>query len=463
MKELPKVLIVDDEIGIRESLRMVLKDEYEVLLASSGHEAAELVAKEAPQLVILDIIMPGMDGLETLQKIRESNDEILVIMLSAVKTIKMVVEAMKLGAEDYLAKPFDVSEIKIVVNRALEKTLLKKEVNHLRHEVSERYGFGNIVGKTKAMRRIYETIQQIANKKTTVLIQGESGTGKELIAKAIHYNSARRSRPFVTVNCAAIPETLIESEMFGHEKGAFTDAYFKKTGQFETADGGTLFLDEIGELSPITQAKLLRVLQEREFLRVGGVKKVSVDVRLIAATNKQLEVAIKEGNFRSDLYYRINVVPILIPPLRERKEDIPILVEHFTRKYAEKSRKVRFSKEASDLLNQYDWPGNVRELENTVERSLALSKEDMIDPEVLPANIQQNGSIIMIREEVLTGKIPYESAVQEFEKNILLAALKKANFVQVRAADILGISRRVLKYKVDKYSIDIDQLANSEQ
>jgi len=308
------ILIVDDELSIRESIRMILKNEYEVLMPGNGSTALKTIKEQKPDLVFLDIIMPGEDGIEILKKIKERGDNVRVIMLTATKTIKTAVSAMKLGAYDYITKPFDIDEIKLLISKALSEngSTKKKEVRQ------GDYSFSSIIGNTGVIREIFHTIEQIADTKSTVLILGESGTGKELVAKAIHYNSNRKEFPFVAINCAAIPETLIESELFGSEKGAFTDAYAKRIGKFEMADKGTLFLDEIGELSTATQSKLLRVLQEREFVRIGGTKPVKVDVRLLTATNKDLEKAVEKGMFRSDLYYRINVVPIVIPPLRER-------------------------------------------------------------------------------------------------------------------------------------------------
>ncbi|MFC2172960.1 sigma-54 interaction domain-containing protein, partial [Acidobacteriota bacterium] len=338
---------------------------------------------------------------------------------------------------------------------ALEKGKLRREVQRLRSVIEKRYSFSNIIGKSKAMQAIFTTITRIADKKSTVLITGESGTGKELIAKAIHFNSDRRDKPFISINCAALPETLIESEMFGHEKGAFTDAHQSKAGQFELANGGTILLDEIGELALYTQAKLLRVLQEREFIRVGGTKKINVDVRVVTSTNQNLLKALDEKKFREDLYYRINVLPIALPSLRERPEDIPLLIEHFLGKYLEKGRKLAFSRQAVKFLMEYDWPGNVRELENMVERTVVLHQGDVVQIEDLPVHIQENGRIIKIREEVLSGQMTMEGAVEAFEKDLILNALKRSNVVQIKTAKRLGISRRMLKYKIDKYGINL--------
>lgn len=445
-----KILIVDDELSVRESIRMILKNEYEILMAGNGNAALKTIKEQKPDLVFLDIIMPGEDGIEILKKIKERGDNVKVIMLTATKTIKTAVSAMKLGAYDYITKPFDIDEIKLLISKALSESGLTKRKEKEEHRD---YSFSSIIGNSKVIKDIFNTIEQIADTRSTVLILGESGTGKELVARAVHYNSKRRELPFVAINCAAIPETLIESELFGFEKGAFTDAYAKRIGRFEMADKGTLFLDEIGELSTATQSKLLRVLQEKEFTRVGGSKPVKVDVRLITATNKDLEKAVEEEKFRSDLYYRINVVPIVIPPLRERKSDIPLLADYFLSRISVDSRKEkkRISEEAMEVLISYSWPGNVRELENVIERIVALTPKNTIEKDDLPPNIR----VSTLKEEVLDGTIPFSAAEQEFEQEIILNALKKANFVQTKAANMLGISRRILKYKMDKYGIEV--------
>jgi len=448
-----KILIVDDELSVRDSLRMIFKKEYLVVMAGNAAEASEKIQKEEPDLIFLDIVMPEKDGMEMLKEIRQNQPLTPVVMLTATKTVKTAVEAMKLGAYDYITKPFDVEELRLVAQKALESRDLKIANRRLQEEVEERYRFDNIIGKSKEMREIYSTIRQIAEKNSTVLIHGESGTGKELVARAIHYNSLRKDKPFVAVNCAAIPETLIESELFGHEKGAFTDAQSRRIGHFEMAHQGTLFLDEVSELSLPTQAKILRALQEREFVRVGGTKTISVDVRLVSATNKNLEELMARGNFRSDLYYRINVVPMTIPPLRKRKEDILLLAKHFLDKHAGPEKK-KISPEAMDILVAYDWPGNVRELENIIERIVVLTNVDTIGPHELPPTLKNNSRVELIKREVLEGRISFEDAERDFEKDIILEALKKSNYVQTKTADLLGISRRILKYKMDKYGIE---------
>jgi DNA-binding NtrC family response regulator len=450
------VLVVDDEVGTRESIKMILKHDYKVFSAKDAEEAFLQIKENPPDVVLLDIILPGIDGLKVLEKIKENDPDMIVIMITATKTVKTAVEAMKLGAYDYVTKPFDIDELRLIINRSLSTQALEKEVKYLRKEIDKSFGFGNIIGKSKAMENIFKMVRQIADSKSTVLIMGESGTGKELISRAIHYSSNRKNYPFVTINCAAIPETLIESELFGHERGAFTNAIEKKLGRFEIAQRGTLFLDEIGELSLSTQAKILRFLEEKEFNRVGGSKTIKVDVRLITATNRDLEQLLKKGGFREDLFYRINVVPIVMPPLRDRKEDIPMLTEHFINKFnAENNKNVKgVTQEALELMMNYDWPGNVRELENLIERVMALTSLEYIQHTELPFSLVNIPKINGLRESVLNGKVSFTEAEEEFEKGMILDALKRTNYVQSRAADLLGISRRILKYKMEKLGIN---------
>ena len=450
------VLIVDDEVGARESLKMILKSDYEVFLARDAEEGLLQVKVHSPDVILLDIILPDLDGLKVLERIKHSDPDVIVIMITATKTVKTAVEAMRLGAYDYITKPFDVDELRLIISRSLSTKALEQEVKYRREEMDKSFDFGNIIGKSKSMKDIFKVVKQIADSKSTALIMGESGTGKELISRAIHYNSNRKSYPFVTINCAAIPETLIESELFGHEKGAFTNAIERKLGRFEVAHLGTLFLDEIGELSLATQAKILRFLEEREFNRVGGSKTIKVDVRLITATNKDLNQLIKKGLFREDLYYRINVVPIIIPPLRERKEDIPLLVEHFINRFSgENNKSVKgITEEAIGLMMQYEWPGNIRELENLIERVIALTTNQVIQINELPLSFKNVPKISELKDSILNRKVSFLEAEEEFEKEVILDALKKTNYVQSRAAEILGISRRILKYKMDKLGIN---------
>jgi two-component system response regulator AtoC len=451
-----RVLIVDDEPSVRESLRMVLKDRYELLTAASGNEALDLVDTELIDVLLLDLLMPGLDGLEVLERIKLRSATPQVVMLTATKTVKTAVTAMKLGAFDYVTKPFDVDELLLIIDRAVQSASLAREVEALRSEVGLRYSFDNIIGGSAKMQGVLKTVSMVAPLKTTVLVTGESGTGKELIAKAIHYHSPRAHRPMVTINCAAIPENLLESELFGHERGAFTDAYAKKLGQFEHADQGTLFLDEIGEMQPSTQAKILRVLEHNEFTRIGGTQPIRVDVRLIAATNRDLHQGMRDGTFRSDLYFRLNVVSIQLPPLRDRRDDVIPLVRHFL---TTKSQQIgvpekSFTNEALDLLLQYSWPGNVRELENVIERALVLSHGQLMAPEDLPQYLAAgNGRNHPAQQSVLRGETRLSEAVDQFEQELIRTALVQTEFNQTRAAELLGTTRRILKYKMDKLGI----------
>ena len=451
-----RVLLIDDEARVRASLKAVLEPTYETIQATDAQEGLELFRKEAPHLVLLDVILPGTDGLSVLQTMRAENRTAPIIMLTGTKSVKTAVDAMKFGAADYLSKPFDVEELRIIVERALNDQELQQEVKQLSAQVVRRYAFHNLIGKSPSMQDIYTKIEQVADSRTTVLIAGESGTGKELVAKALHYNSGRRERPFIALNCAAIPETLIESELFGHEKGSFTDATARRVGQFELANTGTLFLDEIGDLSAMTQAKLLRILQEREFTRVGGVQSIKVDVRIVAATNKNLEELVRKGQFREDLYYRINVIALHLPPLRERGEDVPLLAKHFLAKRIEEDNRPpqEFSKDAVDLLSRYPWPGNVREMENIIEQAFIWSKGlDTITSEHLPIILKNDTRSSSLRDDTLAGRLSLEKAVMEFEREIILDALKRTNYVQTHAATLLGISRRMLKYRMDTLGI----------
>ncbi len=454
-----KVLIVDDEPGVRESLRMVLKEQYDAVMASSGEEALETLAQVRPDLVLLDVLMPGIDGLVVLERIKEQDPRVPVLMLTATKTVKTAVTAMKLGAFDYVTKPFDVEELVIIVERATRAAARDAELENLRWEVGRRYSPDNIVGHSARMQKIFRTIGMVAPLKTTVLVTGESGTGKELIAKAVHFQSPRADKPLVILNCAAIPDNLLESELFGHERGSFTDAVTKKLGQFELADQGTIFLDEVGELAPALQAKLLRVIEQGEFIRVGGKQSIRVDVRIIAATNRDLEQAMREGTFRSDLYYRLNVVSLLLPPLRERPEDLPLLIKHFiTTKSAQLGiPEKHLSPETVDALLRYHWPGNVREIENVIERVLVLSDHEPIGVDDLPEEVRTGRvETSSIQQQVLRREKSLTDAVDDFEREIIRAALQHVEFNQTRAADLLGTTRRILKYRMDKLGIQSD-------
>jgi DNA-binding NtrC family response regulator len=452
-----RVLLIDDEARVRAALKSVLEPSYEILQAADAREGLTVFRTEGPDLVLLDVVLPDTDGLSVLQAIRSESKAVPIIMLTGTKSIKTAVDAMKLGAADYLSKPFDIEELRITVDRAVNASELEREVKRLRNQVVQRYAFHNLIGKSHGMQEIYAKIEQVADSRTTVLITGESGTGKELVARALHYNSSRRDRPFVALNCAALPETLIESELFGHEKGAFTDATARRTGQFELANTGTLFLDEIGELSLVTQAKLLRVLQEREFTRVGGVQPIKVDVRIVAATNKNLDELVRKEQFREDLYYRINVIALYLPPLRDRGEDIALLAKHFLAKRLEEEKRqpIEFSKDALEALTRYPWPGNVRELENVVEQALIWSQgASQITSEHLPALLKGDIRSSSLHEDIIAGRVSLEKAVMEFERDIILDALKRTNYVQTHAANLLGISRRMLKYRMDTLGIN---------
>jgi len=459
-----RILLVDDEEGIRTSLRMVLEPTHEVVCAADAQQGLELFRRESPNLVFLDLTLPDVDGLTLLQTMRSEDRDIPVIMLTATKTVKTAVDAMKMGAADYLTKPFDIEELRLIAAKTLAAKDLEREVRYLRAQVVNRYAFHNLIGKSPAMQEIYSKIEQVADARTTVLITGESGTGKELVARAIHYNSSRREQPFIALNCAAIPETLIESELFGHEKGSFTDATARRVGQFELAHGGSLFLDEIGDLSPATQSKLLRVLQEREFTRIGGSHPIKVDVRFIAATNQHLADLLRRKQFREDLYYRINVVSLYLPALRDRREDIPLLAKHFLAKRLEEENRApqEFSKETLELFTKYHWPGNVRELENAIEQASVWCRNTTITPEHLPSALKTGTHSDSLREVTLAGQLSLEKAVQEFEKEIILDALKRTDYVQTRAAVLLGISRRMLKYRMDTLGISRTDVQSSD-
>jgi DNA-binding NtrC family response regulator len=449
----PTILVADDEEGILESFGALLGKEYDLLFAQNGGQVLEILKRQNVNLVLLDIRMPGMDGIEVLRKIRELNEATDVIVVTAVKSLKTAVEAIKLGVFDYVTKPFDIHEILALIKRVMEKQELVKEVMYLRSEVARERYFEDLVGTNAKMLEIYDLVARIADNNATVLLIGESGTGKEVLARTLHRQSSRSGKPFVVVNCAAIPGELLESELFGHERGAFTGAIQTKPGKFELANGGTLLLDEVGSLRLDLQAKLLRALQEREIERVGGTRTIKIDVRVIAATNRDIKKAVKDGTFREDLYYRLNVVPITLPPLRQRKDDIPLLVHHFLDKYNHLfSRKVRgFSAGATAALLQYDWPGNVRELENVIERAVALAKGEIITLRELPLDIA------LLRTELLKeaqiGGISLKEARNHFESHYILWILEKVQGNQTEAAKLLGVHRNTLLQKMQKLRI----------
>jgi DNA-binding NtrC family response regulator len=441
----PVVLIVDDEPGVRAAVRAVFDREYEVLEAGDGPEALEVVKARNVDLCLLDVRLPGIEGIAVLERMKRLEPGIEVVLLTAVRTVRTAVEAMKLGAYDYLTKPFNVEDLRAVARRALERRALRHEVSYLRGELQRREGLDELVGRSPAMTRVLELVRQVATNTATVLIMGESGTGKELIARAIHRGGPRRDRPFVAVNCGALPADLMESELFGHERGAFTGAHARKLGKFEMAHTGTLFLDEVATLRIDLQPKLLRAIQEREIERVGGTRSVKVDVRFVAATNVDLGRAVAGGQFRNDLYYRLHVVPIAVPPLRERREDIPLLVEHFLAKYARLFGKpVReVSPGAMELLQAYHWPGNVRELENVIERSVALVADRVVQLADIPLDLALKPG-----RAAWDGRLSFREALQEFERQLILRALDQARGNQTIAARQLGMHRNTLATKL---------------
>jgi len=457
-----RILVVDDEMIVCESCKRILEEEeYEVETALSGKEAFEKMKANPFDIVITDLKMPGIDGMEVLRTFRKEYPDSIIIMITGFSTVETAVEAIKLGAFDYIPKPFTPDEVSIVVKKAIEKKSLMLENVYLRQELQEKYGFHNIVGKSKKMQEIYRVIAKVATTDSTVLIYGQSGTGKELIARAIHFNSPRREKQFVPVDCAVLSENLLESELFGHVRGSFTGAVTTKPGLFEVADGGTVFLDEVGNISLSIQAKLLRVLQEREFTPVGGTKAKKVDIRLIAATNKDLEKMIKEETFREDLYYRLNIVPIYLPGLRERPEDIPLLAVHFLKKYAEEMGKAikGFTPEAMEKLMRYPWPGNVRELENVIERTVVMIDDEMVRVEHLILPGQQEKEILenqipMTSEELKEVKKQVrEKAVEEIERAFVLNALERHQWNVTRAAEEVGMLRPNFQALMRKYNL----------
>jgi two-component system response regulator PilR (NtrC family) len=454
----PRILVVDDERSMRELLAIVLRREgYEVLLAETGRTAIEVLDREPVDLLISDIKMPDVSGVEVLRAAKRADPDILGIMITAFASTETAVEAMRLGACDYLSKPFDIDLLKMKVREKIENRQLRQENVLLKRTLGLSHSFTNIIGRSETMLEVFKMIETVSRTNSTILLTGESGTGKGLVAQAIHFNSLRREKPMVSLNCGAMPENLLESELFGHMRGAFTGADANKKGLLEVAEKGTVFLDEIGEMSAVMQVKLLRVLQERRFRRVGGLEELTADIRVIAATNQDLAKAVAEGRFREDLFYRINVIPIALPPLRERREDIPLLTEHFLAKYSEQMEKTisGVSREAMDLLLRYDWPGNIRELENALERAVALESTPAILPDSLPATIRGESarSAIPGAELLPASGFDLEAHVQQIERGYIAEALRRAGGVQVKAADLLGMSFRSFRYYVKKYNL----------
>jgi len=455
----PRILVVDDEQSMRELLAIVLRREgYDVLLAENGRTAIEILGREPVDLLISDIKMPDMSGVEVLRAAKKVDQDILGIMITAFASTATAIEAMRLGACDYLSKPFDIDLLKMKVREKVENRHLRQENVLLKRTLGLSHQFSNIIGRSATMLDVFKMIETVARTNSTILLTGESGTGKGLVAQAVHFHSLRRDKPMVSLNCGAMPETLLESEMFGHMRGAFTGADSNKKGLLEVAEKGTIFLDEIGEMSAVMQVKLLRVLQERRFRRVGGLEELTADIRVIAATNQDLEKAVAENRFREDLFYRINVIPIRLPPLRERREDIPLLAEHFLAKYAEQMQKpvTGISRPAMELLMQHDWPGNIRELENVLERAVALEATPTVLDESLPPSIRGGGAVRSAgptSAELPDGGFDLEAHVKEIERGYLAQALEQAGGVQVRAAELLGMSFRSFRYYVKKYNL----------
>jgi two-component system NtrC family response regulator len=453
------ILIVDDEKNYTVILSAVLEEEgYETLTANSGREALDVLKNCDVDLVLTDMKMPSLDGMELLERVKGKDPDLPVIMMTAYGTVEKAVEAMQKGAYNYILKPFDNESLIVYANKAVAMYRMIKENRRLRDAVEYRYSFGNIIGKSKPMQEVFQTIEKIAPSNATVLIEGENGTGKELAAKSIHFNSPRRDNAFIAVNCAALSENLLESELFGHEKGAFTGAAAMKKGRFELADGGTLFLDEIGEISPQLQVKLLRVLQEKTFERVGGVKPIVVDIRIIAATNKELKKEVETGRFREDLFYRLNVLHIVLPPLRERSEDIRLLARHFIEKFAgERKSEVKVTgieQDAERLFYEYDWPGNVRELENVIERAVILCPGSQIRVSDLPKTFKESAD-----SSLQIDGVPPDASLNQtlalVEKKMIERALRLSGNVQAHAAQLLGIGKSGLNQKIKKHGLDV--------
>lgn len=467
---MPKILITDDEQQIRRILSVMLRERgFEVTEAESGERAAEIDREFRANVALLDINMPGMNGLATLRALLEQNPELDCIMMTAYGTIRSAVEAMRIGAFDYLTKPFDNDELLLIINRAIELRRLSSEVEELRAELSSRYGFNEIVGISPKLQAVFRHMAKVAPIDTTVLIEGESGTGKEMVARAIHRKSLRASKPFVAVNCGAIPQALFESEFFGHERGAFTDARESRTGRFEQAQGGTLFLDEVGELPLETQVKLLRALQEKEITKVGGRASIKLDVRVIAATNIELQRALERGRFREDLYWRLNVVRLTLPPLRERREDIPLIIDHLMERFnLELGLRVRnLAPDARRLLEMFDWPGNVRELENAICSAMIMSEGGMVTALDLPPRIRgevdTTSATASGARDITKGTLAdaVKEAMEKLEKMMIVSRLAEFSGNRTATADSLGISRKTLFNKMRQYGLGEGEVEDS--
>jgi two-component system response regulator PilR (NtrC family) len=451
------ILVVDDEEIMREILETLLTREgYEVRLAASGHEGLELARALPFDAALVDIMMPGLNGIETLDELKRIDEDLAVIIITAYASVESAISAMKSGAFDYITKPFKNEEVLVVIRNAMERRRLVHENRNLRQNIQERYHkFANIIGRSPRMRQVFDLIIQAAPSRSTILIQGESGTGKELVARAIHTNSSRSERSFVTVNSGNLPPDLLESTLFGHVKGAFTGAVYPKKGMFDLADRGSIFFDEIGNVPLETQAKLLRVIQERDFMRLGGMDTIKVDVRIIAATNVDLRQMMEEGKFREDLFYRLHVISIQLPPLRERKDDIPLLVQHFLHKYGDENRKMdlELAPDALDLLTEYDWPGNVRELENVIERAVVLTSGARIGIDLIPDHVRRSPNFHMPQFVLPPEGISFKDVITDFEKKLIESTLEAAGGVQKRAAELLHIKPTTLNEMIKRYDI----------
>jgi two-component system, NtrC family, response regulator PilR len=458
------ILVVDDEEVLQDILTSLIRREgHATLSAGSGEEALEVLEREEIDLVLLDLMLPGLPGMQVLRQIRQRDPDQVVVVITAFSSIESAIDAMREGAFHYIPKPFKNEEVLLTIRKGLEQRRLAAENRALREQLRQRFGLDNLVGKSKPMQQVYDLIQLAAPAKSNILILGESGTGKELVAKAIHHHSRRAQGPFITVNSGSMPADLLESNLFGHVRGAFTGAIASKKGLFELANGGSIFFDEIGNIPLDTQSKLLRVIQEKEFMRLGGVETLKVDVRLIAATNADLDALVEQGHFREDLYYRLNVITIQLPPLRKRTEDIPLLAQHFLAKYARENEKpvLEISPRAMELLLDYHWPGNVRELENVVERAVVLSTDDRLDIELLPNAVRQPDGNFLPPASLPASGIAFKDAVTEYERQLIIKALQACNGVQKRAAEMLQVKPTTLHEMMKRLSISSESVLTS--
>jgi len=458
------ILIIDDEEVLQDILTVLLRKEgHKTLSATSGEEGIEMLDREEVDLVLLDLMLPGMHGLQVLKEVRRRHPEQVVVVITAYSSIESAIEAMREGAFHYIPKPFKNEEVLLTVRKGLEQRRLAAENRSLKEQLRQRFAFDNIIGKSKPMQQVYELIQLAAPAKSNILILGESGTGKELVAKAIHHHSRRADGPFITVNSGSLPADLLESNLFGHLRGAFTGAIASKKGLFELANNGSIFFDEIGNIPVETQSKLLRVIQEKEFMRVGGIETIRVDVRIIAATNADLETAVHEGMFREDLFYRLNVITVTLPPLRKRTEDIPLLVQHFLTYYARENEKAirDISPQAMELLLDYPWPGNVRELENVVERAVVLSTGEVLSVELLPSSVRQPDSVLLPTVAMPANGLSFKDAVSEYERQLIIRALQSCSGVQKRAAELLQVKPTTLHEMMKRLNISTESVVHS--